>query len=544
MELKKVFTTFALAFTIISALAQQKDYNIISYGAKSDGITNNVYAIQKAIDDASSSGGGRVIVPRGRFLSGVIHLKSNVTLYVHDEGVLLASFNRDDYGPSQNASAFIVANNAKNISIQGKGMIDGQCDLLIHDIYQKLIAGELHDNEWKVFNPWHQRRPGESNRPKLIDLENCTGVIIKNIHLQNATDWVEDYKNCENVIIDSIDVFSNTYWNNDGIDITDCKNVKITNCNINCADDGICLKSEDRDRRCENIYVADCRVRSSASAVKFGTASKGGFKNIVIKNIDVYNTFRSAIAIETVDGGALENVYVNHIRAVNTGNAIFIRLGHRNKDSVYSTLRKVYISDIKADVPKGKPDKGYPMEGPELKYPSDFQFDTIVHYKSASPWNNSGVDSSAVPYPHNIFPSSITGIPGHPVEDVTLDNIEITYEGGGSKKINYFPLDSFNVITEAIHDYPEFSMFGEIPVWGLYVRHVKNLTLKNIKLINKKEDYRTSVLINDVQKISLEDFIVSGATACPILFFNKANQLALSKTQMPSGCKVSIRINK
>jgi parallel beta-helix repeat protein len=156
---------------------------------------------------------------------------------------------------------------------------------------------------------------------------------MKNIHLQNAATWVQNYKECSNVEIDSVHVFSNTFWNNDGIDLVDCKNARVTNCVINAADDGICLKSENRNSYCENIYVANCKVRSSASAIKFGTASYGGFKKIVIKDIEVYDTYRSAIAIEVVDGGVVDDVQVSNIRAVNTGNAIFIRLGHRNKDA-------------------------------------------------------------------------------------------------------------------------------------------------------------------------------------------------------------------
>ena len=124
--------------------------------------------------------------------------------------------------------------------------------------------------------------------------------------------------------MDSVHVDSNTFLNNDGTDIVDCDDVKITNCFINVADDGICLKSQDRNRRCQNIYMANCRVRSSAGAVKLGTASGGGFRNIMIKNIEVYDTYRSAIAIESVDGGVLEDIEVEHINAVNTGNAIFI----------------------------------------------------------------------------------------------------------------------------------------------------------------------------------------------------------------------------
>lgn len=520
----------------------QKEYSIISYGAKPDGVSNNMIPIQKAIDDASKAGGGKVLIPRGRFLSGVIHLKSNVELNIHEEAVLLASADRNDYGPSMKASAFIVAEDEKNISITGKGLIDGQCDLLITDIYKKLRAGKLQDDEWKEFNPWNQRRPSEKNRPRIIEFLNCDGVTVRNIHLQNSAAWVQNYKNCSNILIDSIHVFSNTFWNNDGIDLTDCKNARVTNCIINSADDGICLKSEDRNLYCENIFIGNCKVRSSASAIKLGTASKGGFKKITVRNIEVYDTYRSAVAIETVDGGLLEDVDVRNINAVNTGNAIFIRLGHRNKDSVYSQLRNVYIANVKVKVPKEKPDKGYPMEGPELKYPSNYKVDTTIKYQSVSPWNNSGIDSTAIPYPHNVFPSSITGLPGHYVENVKLENIEIIYEGGASKSINYFPLDSLNSITEATSSYPEFSMFGELPAWGLYVRHVKGLTLKNIQLKFLKQDFRAACVFNDVDRLNLSNVSIPSSKETPVIVLHNVRNKVLGQLQLPLPISKAIKI--
>lgn len=541
IDVKKILVVVFLQTIISSAYSQKKDFVIIDYGAKPDGITNNVAAIQQAIDDASKVG-GRVLIPRGRFLSGVIHLKSNVELNVHEEAVLLASFNRADYGPSSQASAFIVADNEKNISITGKGLIDGQCDLLIDDIYKKLRAGELYDDEWKEYNPWHQRRPSEKNRPRIVEFKNCSGVIVKNIHLQNSAAWVQNYKNCTNVFIDSIHVFSNTFWNNDGIDLVDCKNAKVTNCFINAADDGICLKSEDRNNHCENIFVSNCRVRSSANAIKLGTASKGGFKKIVIRNIEVYDTYRSAIAIETVDGGLLDSIDVRNINAVNTGNAIFIRLGHRNTDSVYSQLRNVYIADVKVKVPKGKPDKGYPMEGPELRYPPTHKIDTSIKYESVSPWNNPGIDTTAVPYPHNVFPSSITGIPGHYVENVKLENIEVIYEGGADKKTNYFPLDSTHSITEAESVYPEFSMFGELPVWGLYVRHVKGLTLKNVQLKFINEDFRAACVFNDVEGLNLINVSIPSYKELPMIVLSKVKEKNINQLKLPIPQTKAIKI--
>ena len=510
---------FLLIFSY-TAFSQKLQKNIIDFGARPDGITNNTIVIQNAIDEVYKLGGGKVIVPRGRFVTGVLHLKSNVELNINEEAVLLASTNITDYGISLKVSALIVADNEKNISITGKGLIDGQSDLLINDIYVRLRKGEWYDDEWRFFNEWHQRRPSELNRPLMIHFKNCDGVAIKNIHLQNGTCWIQNYEKCKNIIIDSINVFSNTFCNNDGIDLVDCKNAKITNCNINCADDGICLKSSDRNSSCENIFIAHCKVRSSANAIKLGTASHGGFKNIVIKNIEVYDTYRSAIAIETVDGGVIDGVDVKNINAVNTGNAIFIKLGHRNKDAVYSSLRNVSIANVKVEVPLIKPDKGYPMEGPELKYPPTYKkTDTANKYQSVSPWNNSGIDSAAIPYPYNVFPSSISGLPGHWVENVTLQNIEINYATVADKKVNYFPIDSFQVITEAEKDYPEFSMFGELPVWGFYVRHVNGLTMKNITVNMKGKDFRKAFLFNDVKQLMLHHIAVEGKAEKPEMFF-------------------------
>jgi len=136
-----------------------------------------------------------------------------------------------------------------------------------------LKAGTLEDKEWQIYNPWHQMRPAEKNRPKIIEFRNCDSVQIKEVTLRDGLDWVQKYTNCTNLLIDSVNVQSTTFLNNDGIDIVDCQKVRVTNCVINAADDGICLKSESPGGRCEDIYIAHCRIRSSASAFKLGTAS-------------------------------------------------------------------------------------------------------------------------------------------------------------------------------------------------------------------------------------------------------------------------------
>jgi len=511
--IKKILLILFLACSL-QGFSQKKILNIIDFGAIADGKTKNTVAIQNAIDKANQMGGAIVLIPSGNFLTGVLHLKSNVELHLSANATLLASTNRTDYGPSKEVSALITAKNQHNIAITGNGVITGQSVELLKDIYVMLNAGTLEDDTWKTVNPWHQMRTTESNRPKLLEFTNCEGIQIKSISLKDGLCWIQDYRNCSNILIDSIKVESNSYWNNDGLDVTDSENVKITNCFINAADDGICLKSEDRTRGCKNILVAGCKVRSSASAIKLGTASWGGFKKITIRNITVYDTYRSAVALEAVDGGLLEDIDVRNIKATNTGNAILIRLGHRNKDTVMSRLRNVYIGNVIVSVPLSKPDKGYTMEGPELTFP------------------------------HNIIPSSITGLPGHPVENVELENITITYGGGGTKSIANFPLDSLNSITENEAGYPEFSMFGELPVWGLYVRHAKGLTMKNIQLSYQKEDFRSACAFNDVDKLSITKMEIPNAKTPPVIVLRMVTNLITDKLQFPFEKEKAILILK
>lgn len=485
-----------LCFNCIQLSAQQKNFPITSYGAKGDGKTNNTTAIQEAIDKAAAAGGGTVVIPAGKFVTGVIALKSGVTLHLAPNAFLLATTSRKDYGPGK-ASALIVADNQHNIGITGKGTIDGQGELLLKDIFDMLKKGTLKDKEWQHYNEWGQMRPEENNRPKLIAFTNCQQVTVKNVTIKDGLCWIQDYVSCTDMVFDSIKVISNTFLNNDGIDLVDCKNVKLTNSSFDVADDGICLKSHDTAGLCENIYIADCKVRSSASGFKMGTASWGGFKNIIVKNIYVYNTFRSAIAIETVDGGIVDNIDISNITAKNTGNAIFLRLGKRQARREPGTLSKVRISNVKAEIPATKPDAGYNMEGPrEL-------------------------------FEHNTFPAGIYGIPGHIIQDVTLENIDITYAEKSKMAIANMNVDSLHRIPEAISDYPEFSMFRELPAWGFYVRHASGITFKNVKLSYTGEEFRTACIFDDVNGLKLEKVKINKAASRPLIILNNVKDPVL-----------------
>ncbi len=519
--------TFLLLTLFMSACVMcQTPHNIRTYGAKADGKTNNAKAIQATIDIAYKSRKKVVIIPAGSFVTGPINLKSGVRLHLQKGALLLGSIIRMDYGAGE-AISLISAEGANNISITGEGTIDGRGKYVVHDLEKELKAGRLHDPQWPA------KRPGEGLRPQLLNFKHCKNISVHGITIKNSSGWVQSYVSCENVIIDSIKVESTAYWNNDGLDIVNSKNVSITNSFINSSDDAICLKSEGSVvDSCVNVFVGNCKLRSSASAFKIGTGSKGGFRNIQVDGLEIWDTYRSAIALEAVDGGFLENVIIKNVKARNTGNAFFIRLGHRNKDSIYSTIKNISISNVYVEVPEGKPDKGYPMEGPDLKYPPGIKPGKSLA-QSVSPWNHSSIDSAAIPYPHNVFPASITGLINHPVEKIQFENIEIVYAGGANKEVAYFSVDSLSKITEATSAYPEFSMFGELPAWGLYLRHAKDISIKKVSLRFIKDDFRAAIIADDVQALTMEQLSIPSFKELPLMIFNNVKQYSLKELQLP-----------
>ncbi|PTN05296.1 glycoside hydrolase family 28 protein [Mangrovibacterium marinum] len=489
---RKLLVLFLLMNFVYVSRGESK-YIVTDFGAVPGGKVLNTKAIQKAIDLASANGGGVVIVPPGTFLTGCIQLKDHVELHLEKDAVLLGSTSPYDYfkverellpqSPKTDDNSelgLVLAVNAKNISLTGQGTIDGQ------GLALALAADSLHHAGILVDKNYNYRRmrPSELVRPKLFRFLQCEGITIKNLRLTNSANWGLSFDLCRNMVLDSLKITNRAYWNNDGMDITDCVNVRITNCNVDAADDGICLKSYHPGQANDSIYIANCTVRSSASAVKFGTGSYGGFKNVTIENINVFDTFRSAIAIESVDGAQIENIRVNNIVAENTGNAIFIRLGHRDGEKP-GVVRNIHISNMNVQVPFGRPDIDYDLRGPEV----DFF--------------------------HNPFPASIVGIPGHSIENVVLENIEITYPGRASKGMAYIPLSDLDRVPEQVEKYPEFSMLGELPAWGFYVRHAREIQFKNINLKLEAPDYRPAFVFDDVQTVAIDKLELSGAGAHP-----------------------------
>lgn len=510
-KLLKTQTLLFLFFLLSTvSIAQNNEYNIKSFGAVADGVSNNAVAIQKAIDEANKNGGGKVTVPPGNFVTGAIVLKSGVQLYIELGARLIGSDKIADY-ENPIALALIVAKGQQNISISGKGVIDGRSGDLIQNIFEKLQDGTIHDRSWK------NKRPSEDIRPKLIEIVECDQVEIRDVMLRDPASWTQNYVKCSNLVIDNIIVQSTAYHNNDGLNINSCKHVKITNCDINSSDDGICLKSEEPNVINEDIYVADCKIRTNASAFKLGASSLGGFKNIKVRNLTIYDTYRSAIALESVDGGILEDIDIDGVVAKNTGNAIFIRLGHRNKDGKIGQLKNIRIANVKAEIPLRKPDLGYPIEGP----PDYLRF----RYGKDTP--------RPTKWPYNLIPSSIIGLPGHHIKNVVLENIEIVFEGAADKNLAHIPMNSLHLVPEKENSYPEFSVFGELPAWGFYVRHANGITMKNVKLSYNRFDFRPALVFDDVKDISLEDIDIPTGKELPIIMLNNVNGTKFKNLKLP-----------
>lgn len=431
---------FVFLLSICSFFAQAKDYSILSFGAKNDGKSLNSATIQGAIDYIHDNGGGRLIFEKGSYVTGTFYLKSNVTLYLDKDATILGSTNPFDYERNKYIgwTSLIFALKQTNIGIEGKGTIDGRgfwtATNAVANIHKKIVT-----------DPFKYDRPNETNRPQNVYFRECTDIKIIGITLKDPASWNQTYDQCKNLYVDSIKVDSKNYWNNDGIDVVDCDGVVIKNSYFDAADDVICFKSHDATKICQNVVVDNCVGRSSANGLKFGTVSRGGFKNFKVTNLKIFDTYRSAITFAVVDGGLVENIVVDGVKSYNTGNVIFLRIGDRWSKGRQPEMKNIIIKNVYAEVPFAKPDSGYSYEGP------------------------------IEDLPRNISPASIVGLPQYKIKNVTLSNIEIVYPGNGNP--NYakrgLSKQELESIPEMPAAYPEFSQFKELPAWGFYVRHAE-----------------------------------------------------------------------
>jgi polygalacturonase len=424
-------------FVGVGGIASAKDYDVLKEGAVTDGKTLNTEVLQRVIDQCAASGGGTVHVPKGNFLTGTLQLKSKVTLDLDKDACLLGSTDAADYknvDPFIDGSgnpmghALIVAMDATKVGIIGEGRIDGDG----RDLAAKQKPYAI--------------------RPFLLRFIRCKEVMVKSVRLEHPGAWTLNMSQTDGAIIDGITIRSREpqLRNTDGVNLDSCENIQVKNCDVISGDDALVIKSTS-SRPSRNITAEHCKLSTRTNAIKLGTESLGGFENIRISDCEIRDTKMAGIALYAVDGGDLKNVTIQDVTMDGVSAGICVRLGARMK-----TFRE-------GDRPKSSPGK--------LK-------DILIKNVSAKKIAMVGI--------------LVSGVPGHEVENLTLEHVRLELPGGGSEE------DAKIKPGEKEAAYPEFDMFGKkLPAYGAFFRHVRGLTLRDVEMKPLKPDARpASVSIN------------------------------------------------
>lgn len=428
-----------------------KNVDIIDFGVVGDGVTLNTEALQRAIDACAESGGGEVLVPPGKYVTGTIYLRSHVELRLSRGATILGSTdNPKDYP----VRALIYAEGIEDAGISGSGIIDGQAR------HPEFVAKGYRVNDGR--------------RPLGIHFKDCRRMSLTDFEIRDVGSWTIRLLRCDEVNINGISIFCLAQGNNDGIDV-DAKNVTISNCRIECDDDGICMKSDYADFLPENITITNCVIASNCNPIKFGTSSRAGFRNVVVSNCVIRRPTESniwdwskeyrqiapgtftglaGIAIESADGGVIEHLNFTNIAMEGIITPIFICLNQRRGTGT-GVIRDIHISNITA-VAEG------------------------------------------------IIPCIITGIPGSRVSDITLRDISVEHAGGEQPMEGRLP--------ENLDGYPENRMFGRYnPAGGLYVRHADNIIVENFRIRQRNTDFRPPVVLDDVTNFRARELQSEGS---------------------------------
>ena len=473
-------------------------FDVRDFGATGDGKTLDTAAINRAIEAAAASG-GTVYFPAGNYLSYSIRLKSKVTLLLGNGSTIVAADppekgkpgydsaesnkpweDYQDFGHNHWHNSLIWGEGLENISICGPGLIWGK------GLSRGEGAGPVAEE------------PGVGN--KAIALKNCHNVLLRDFSILHGGHFGILATGVDNMTVDNLKIDTNR----DGIDVDCCRNVRISNCSVNSPwDDAICLKSSFAlgfARATEMVTISDCMVSGSFvegalldasfrrypantdvdrnGRIKFGTESNGGYKNITITNCVFDGCF--GLAILSVDGALIEDVTISNLTMRDTVAApIFLRLGSRMRGPAgapVGAIRRMNISNI--------------------------------------------VSSSA----SSQICSMIAGIPGHKIEDVKITNILIQNPGGGTKK------DANIQLLEKEKEYPEPTMFGTTPAYGLILRHAAGIEISDFKVMLDIGDARPCFLLDDVEHADFFNIKASQASESAAFVLNDVKDFSVTKS--------------
>lgn len=326
-------------------------------GAVKGGQTLCTEAINKAIEQTSKRGGGRVIIPSGLWLTGPITLLSNVDLHLEAGAIVAFTTDMSQYPivetiyegqPAKKCLSPLNAKNAENIAITGDGIFDGQGepwrqlkkDKASAAVWKKVTSipgGEIVDDRI-----WHPAKPREEVRPNLLKLENCHRILIEGCTFKNSAAWCLHPVMCTDLVLDEVKVMNPSYGQNgDALDVESCNRVIIKDCMFDAGDDGICMKSgkdkagRDRNMPTQNVVVRDCQVMHGHGGFVIGSEMSGGVRNVWVKNCTFDGTDAGLRFKSTRGrGGVVENIYIEDIQMLNImGNALTMDLYYFVKEA-------------------------------------------------------------------------------------------------------------------------------------------------------------------------------------------------------------------
>ena len=438
-------------------IGQGTVFNVRQYGANGSGNRLDTEAIQAAIDAAHTAGGGIVLLPAGTYRSGTLFLRSRVTLHLEPEATLLGSTNRDHF-PQR---AVIVADDAEHIGITGAGVIDGQ----------------------------GQGSPAQGWRHHLIRFTGCRQVTVAGVNLRNPGSWTQHYIECQDVTVRGILVSSpRPRRNNDGLNFSGCRNVLATGNTVVSEDDAIVIKSQNAARVNSNLTFLDNRSFTICGVFKLGTETRGDFRDITVRGQRGWAG--KAIELYSVDGSHVENIDISDVRVKDALSAITLRLGGRLRKSYWEAdetpvpgrLRRIRIRDVQVEL-------------------TDRSFrDVLLDHGFEDAGDAAVLAWSPAPEPR--CSSFISGLAGHPIEDVLWENVRVSVPGSATEE------DLPDEARENVTGYPSARIFGVLPAWGVFVRHAEGVRLRSLQFELRAPDVRPPLVQENAKDLSVEEMSV------------------------------------
>ena len=464
-------------------------HNIRDYGAKGDGKTNDTAAVQAAINACTADKGGTVLVPAGDFIIGTVELKSHVTLHLAPQGKLLGSTRREDYQagkgvpPGNGNLVLLYAANADNISIEGRGTIDGNGAAF----YNGLGDGTSPGGTGK----------GNTDRPHLLIFYHCTGLLLRDTFFTRSAYHCIRILQCRQVHIDGVRIYNRINKNNDGFHINSSEYVHISNADVQCQDDACALFGSNKF-----VTVTNCTFSTRWSIFRFGS---GNSQNITISNCLIYDTYGCPIKISS-GRAQIENLCFSNIVMKNVTGPISIAFGRPNRGNgssgaatgAPSFLRNVSFNGIRATVVP------QPVNHP------DIPFDVKV---------NNGEQYSCI---------TLNGMDDAFLEDISFTDVHVTYAGGGTAAMAAKPVPPVNAEYFGVWAGEPYGP----PAYGLYARNVKGLRLQNVRFDYQQPDARPAMVFDNVQDALVNGFSAQGSPDTALLRFVNTKDVLLTATRV------------